>query len=122
VKKLYDVEVAKINTLIRPDGRKKAYVRLTPDHDALDVANKVSFVQFPLRLVMPNSDLSLIDWIHLILSLLSGEMEGRDGRVLDSEAVCLRRGPVCIVMLLKTFTSCDYAFTLNSTKCKISNT
>lgn len=25
----------------RPDGRKKAYVRLTPDHDALDVANKV---------------------------------------------------------------------------------
>jgi hypothetical protein len=26
---------------IRPDGRKKAYVRLTADHDALDVANKV---------------------------------------------------------------------------------
>lgn len=25
----------------RPDGKKKAYVRLTPDHDALDVANKV---------------------------------------------------------------------------------
>ncbi|KAG8683279.1 60S ribosomal protein L25 [Ceratobasidium sp. 395] len=44
VKKLYDVEVAKINTLIRPDGRKKAYVRLTPDHDALDVANKIGFI------------------------------------------------------------------------------
>lgn len=59
VKKLYDVQAAKINTLIRwvtrltltlryknlycsrPDGKKKAYVRLTPDHDALDVANKV---------------------------------------------------------------------------------
>lgn len=27
---------------IRPDGRKKAYVRLTADHDALEVANKVS--------------------------------------------------------------------------------
>lgn len=27
--------------LIRPDGKKKAYVRLTSDHDALDVANKV---------------------------------------------------------------------------------
>lgn len=26
----------------RPDGKKKAYVRLTADHDALDVANKVS--------------------------------------------------------------------------------
>jgi large subunit ribosomal protein L23Ae len=42
VKKLYDVESAKINTLIRPDGKKKAYVRLTADHDALEVANKVS--------------------------------------------------------------------------------
>lgn len=43
VKKLYDVEAAKINTLIRPDGKKKAYVRLTADYDALEVANKVSF-------------------------------------------------------------------------------
>ncbi|CAE6416363.1 unnamed protein product, partial [Rhizoctonia solani] len=44
VKKLYDVDIAKINTLIRPDGRKKAYVRLTPDHEALDVANKIGFI------------------------------------------------------------------------------
>jgi len=28
---------------LRPDGEKKAYVRLAPDYDALDVANKVSF-------------------------------------------------------------------------------
>jgi hypothetical protein len=28
--------------ILRPDGKKKAYVRLTADHDALDVANKVS--------------------------------------------------------------------------------
>lgn len=41
MKKLYDVQAAKVNTLIRPDGKKKAYVRLTADHDALDVANKV---------------------------------------------------------------------------------
>ncbi|KIM66952.1 hypothetical protein SCLCIDRAFT_63014, partial [Scleroderma citrinum Foug A] len=41
VKKLYDVQALKINTLIRPDGKKKAYVRLTSDYDALDVANKV---------------------------------------------------------------------------------
>lgn len=26
----------------RPDGEKKAYVRLAPDYDALDVANKAS--------------------------------------------------------------------------------
>ena len=29
--------------LLSPDGKKKAYVRLTADHDALDVANKVSW-------------------------------------------------------------------------------
>ncbi|KAL4070008.1 ribosomal protein L23/L15e core domain-containing protein [Scleroderma yunnanense] len=44
VKKLYDVQAQKINTLIRPDGKKKAYVRLTSDHDALDVANKIGFI------------------------------------------------------------------------------
>ncbi|PSS37045.1 hypothetical protein PHLCEN_2v1084 [Hermanssonia centrifuga] len=41
IKKLYDVQAAKVNTLIRPDGKKKAYVRLTADYDALDVANKL---------------------------------------------------------------------------------
>lgn len=46
VKKLYDVKAVKINTLIRPDGRKKAFVRLEADVDALDVANKVSHVLF----------------------------------------------------------------------------
>jgi len=44
VKKLYDIKVAKVNTLIRPDGQKKAYVRLTPDSDALDVANKIGII------------------------------------------------------------------------------
>uniref|UniRef100_G1QA21 Large ribosomal subunit protein uL23 n=1 Tax=Myotis lucifugus TaxID=59463 RepID=G1QA21_MYOLU len=39
VKKLYDIDVAKVKTLIRPDGE-KAYVRLAPDYDALDVAKK----------------------------------------------------------------------------------
>ena len=27
-----------------PDGQKKAYVRLTSDHDALDVANKIGII------------------------------------------------------------------------------
>lgn len=69
VRKLYDIDVSKVNTLIRcvrwrrefggkprvglttvsffpfrPDGEKKAYVRLAPDYDALDVANKVSLI------------------------------------------------------------------------------
>ncbi|XP_037068981.1 60S ribosomal protein L23a-like [Pollicipes pollicipes] len=44
VKKLYDIEVAKVNTLIRPDGQKKAYVRLAADYDALDVANKIGII------------------------------------------------------------------------------
>ncbi|CAG8461652.1 1988_t:CDS:2 [Acaulospora colombiana] len=44
VKKLYDVDAQKINTLIRPDGTKKAYVRLTTDMDALDIANKIGFI------------------------------------------------------------------------------
>lgn len=64
VKKLYQVDVAKINTLVRyacenciesicwnnneffinlrPDGEKKAYVKLTSDYDAMDTANKVT--------------------------------------------------------------------------------
>ncbi|CAB4384582.1 unnamed protein product [Rhizophagus irregularis] len=44
VKKLYDVDAQKINTLIRPNGTKKAYVRLTSDVDALEVANKIGFI------------------------------------------------------------------------------
>ncbi|KAF0891838.1 hypothetical protein E2562_011016 [Oryza meyeriana var. granulata] len=44
VKKLYDIQAKKVNTLIRPDGKKKAYVKLTPDYDALDVANKIGII------------------------------------------------------------------------------
>merc|ERR1712113_1091653 len=41
VKNMYDIKTAKINTLIRPNGNKKAYVRLTPDAEALEIANKI---------------------------------------------------------------------------------
>merc|ERR1712046_261626 len=44
IKKMYDIDTQKINTLIRPDGQKKAYVRLTQDYDALDVANKIGII------------------------------------------------------------------------------
>lgn len=40
VKKLYDTDAAKVNILIRPDGKKRAYVRLAPDYNALKVATK----------------------------------------------------------------------------------
>ena len=35
---------SQVNTLIRPDGVKKAYVKLTGDHDALDVANRIGII------------------------------------------------------------------------------
>jgi len=45
ISKLYDVKAAQVNTLIRnSDGEKKAYVRLTSDYDALDVANKIGII------------------------------------------------------------------------------
>ena len=36
--------MAKVNTLIRPNGEKKAYVHLAPDYDALDVANEIGII------------------------------------------------------------------------------
>eukprot|EP00245_Coleochaete_scutata_P006068 TRINITY_DN20196_c0_g1_i1.p1 TRINITY_DN20196_c0_g1~~TRINITY_DN20196_c0_g1_i1.p1 ORF type:complete len:169 (+),score=33.46 TRINITY_DN20196_c0_g1_i1:52-507(+) len=44
VKLMYDIQCKKVNTLIRPDGAKKAYVRLTADYDALDIANKIGII------------------------------------------------------------------------------
>jgi len=44
IQKMYDIKALKVNTLIRPDGTKKAYVRLTSDYDALDVANKIGII------------------------------------------------------------------------------
>jgi large subunit ribosomal protein L23Ae len=40
----YQVKVTRVNTLIRPDGKKKAYVKLSPESDALDVASKIGVV------------------------------------------------------------------------------
>jgi len=44
VKKMYDIKSANINTLIRPDGKKKAFVRLPKEVDALDMANKIGII------------------------------------------------------------------------------
>ena len=44
IAQLYEIKALKVNTLIRPDGQKKAYVRRTSDFDALDVANKIGII------------------------------------------------------------------------------
>eukprot|EP01033_Poteriospumella_lacustris_P005280 gene5281-3771_t len=44
VQNLYDIKVQKVNTLIRPDGQKKAYVKLTSDFEAADVANRLAII------------------------------------------------------------------------------
>lgn len=44
VKKLYDSDVAKVNTLLRPDGEKRAYVWLALNYEALDAANKIGIL------------------------------------------------------------------------------
>jgi len=44
VKEMYDINIVRVNTLVRPDGLKKAYVRLSPDHEALEVANTIGII------------------------------------------------------------------------------
>ncbi|CAD7680227.1 unnamed protein product [Nyctereutes procyonoides] len=43
VRELSDVDLAKVNTQIRPHGE-RPYVGLFPDYDALDVANKIGII------------------------------------------------------------------------------
>uniref|UniRef100_A0A3Q3XFI4 Large ribosomal subunit protein uL23 N-terminal domain-containing protein n=1 Tax=Mola mola TaxID=94237 RepID=A0A3Q3XFI4_MOLML len=80
VKKLYDIDVAKVNTLIRPDGEKKAYVRLAPDYDALDVANKVS-LKFSSRIKW--FELKLVKFIMIISALRRCQSCASDVNLFD---------------------------------------
>ncbi|MFW9943769.1 MAG: 50S ribosomal protein L23 [Candidatus Sifarchaeia archaeon] len=41
VESLYEVVVEKVNTMIMPDGTKKAFVRLAPDYSAAEVATNL---------------------------------------------------------------------------------
>jgi len=43
-KTLYGTKVRKVNTLVRPDGKKKAYIRLAGDNEALKVATKIGII------------------------------------------------------------------------------
>lgn len=44
VEELYEVKVSKINLLITPQGEKKAFVKLTPEFKASDVAIKLGIL------------------------------------------------------------------------------
>jgi large subunit ribosomal protein L23 len=44
VEQLYEVKVQRITTLITPQGTKKAFVKLTPEYKASDVAIKLGIL------------------------------------------------------------------------------
>ena len=44
IAELYKVEVIKINTMITPQGEKKAIVKLSPSDDAVDLASKLGLL------------------------------------------------------------------------------
>lgn len=41
---LHNSKVTSVNTLLRPDGTKKAYIRLGGESDALNLANKIGLI------------------------------------------------------------------------------
>ena len=44
VEELYEVQVEKVTTMVTSKGAKKAYVKLTPDFKAVDVAIKLGII------------------------------------------------------------------------------
>jgi len=44
IEKLYNVKVVKVNTLITPQGEKKAYVKLAPEYNAMDLLSKLGLI------------------------------------------------------------------------------
>ena len=44
VEKLYDVAVDKVNSTITPQGEKKAFVKLSPEYKAVDIAIKLGIL------------------------------------------------------------------------------
>jgi large subunit ribosomal protein L23 len=44
VEELYDVDVDSVNSMITPEGEKKAFVKLTSEHNAADVAIKLGIL------------------------------------------------------------------------------
>lgn len=44
LEKLFSIKVDKVNTLIGPDGKKRAYVKLNPETPAIDLATKLGLM------------------------------------------------------------------------------
>ncbi len=44
VEELYEVKVSQVHTVTTPEGKKKAYVRLSPDSKASDLAVKLGIL------------------------------------------------------------------------------
>lgn len=44
VEELFKVKVVKVNTLITPDGEKRAYVKLSPENPAIDIATELGLM------------------------------------------------------------------------------
>jgi LSU ribosomal protein L23P len=41
IQRLYNVKVEKVNTLISPRGEKKAYIKLSKEHSAMDLLSRL---------------------------------------------------------------------------------
>jgi len=44
VEELYEVKVDRVNSVLTPDGRKKAFVKLAPDYKASDLAVRLGIL------------------------------------------------------------------------------
>lgn len=44
IQTMFKVKILQVNTTIMPDGRKKAYIRLAPEHPAIDVATQLGAI------------------------------------------------------------------------------
>jgi large subunit ribosomal protein L23 len=41
---MFKVKVVQVNTLVTPKGKKKAYIKLSPEHLALDIATQLGMM------------------------------------------------------------------------------
>ena len=44
IEEMFSVKVAKVNTFITPNGKKRAYVTFSPEHLAIDVATSLGLM------------------------------------------------------------------------------
>jgi len=44
LQELFKIKIVKINTLILPSGKKKAYVKLSPETPAIDIATQLGLI------------------------------------------------------------------------------